>query len=65
MINIYKDWKLFDCYNKKNIRNIKDISYIYWKIKKSFIKNNIKIPIYCEEPLQYIMRENWFIIQGF
>lgn len=66
MIKLYQNKVLFRTYEFWEMKNIKDIEIIYSQIlNKLGSIREIKIPKYCDEPLQYIMREKWFILESF
>lgn len=63
MIVVYKDWKRFLEKENLHMKNITHIRRIF-----NILELNIKyipIPKMCEEPMQYIMRQNWYTLEGF
>ena len=60
---VYKDWKRFLEKENLHMKNINHIRIIF-NILELNIKD-IQIPKMCEEPMQYIMRQNWYTLEGF
>lgn len=65
MIRVFYKWSLFKEFDNLEMKNMQDITKVYnYLIEFRWLKTCV-LPLLCEEPLQYTMRMNWFILQWF
>jgi hypothetical protein len=66
MIKVYYKWKLYKTYIKAELKNMKDVKMIYDKLFKKWllkIENNSDLEV--EEPMQYILRKNFYNLSSY
>ena len=62
MIKIHKNWKLLKTFDDLDIKNMNHIKSIFTEISQRNSFSRHKIPPMCEEPMQYQLRKNWYIL---
>ena len=65
MIKVYKNWKLYKKFEHSVLTNMHDVEFILWYLVEHEKITTVKIPKYCEEPIQYTLRKNWFTLQSY
>ena len=65
-IRVFRDWKLLRDFEWLEMKDLEDVKIVYDELVKEFwLNTNIEIHKYCEEPMQYILREYWFLLRSF